>query len=140
MIKPLAPARGSVNSARGSVKSAGGSAASGVLLSIDRVASTVAEKSELRQTGADAVEMEAAGVAQKAIEYNLPFYCIRVVTDTANEDFPLDFNLMRDSAGRFNRMKILMAGWRVFPRLLELNKRSKAASQALGDFLDSIHF
>ncbi len=47
---------------------------SGKLLSIDRVASTAAEKAELRQTGADAVEMEAAAVATKAQEWNLPFY------------------------------------------------------------------
>jgi len=42
----------------------------------------VAEKADLRLTGADAVEMEAAAVAAKATEWNIPFYCVRVVTDT----------------------------------------------------------
>jgi len=107
---------------------------------MDRVASTAAEKAELSETGAGAVEMEAAGVAQKAQAFNIPFYCIRVVTDTANENLPLDFNLMRDSEGRFSRMKILVAGFRVFPGLLKLNKRSKAAAQALGDFLAGTRF
>jgi adenosylhomocysteine nucleosidase len=114
------------------------------LLSIDRVASTVAEKCELRKTtGAAAIEMEAAGVAAKAKEYNLPFYCIRVVTDTAAESFPLDFNRMRDANGRFSRTKIVVAALRrpsVFPKLIELNKRCKLASQALGDFIADTRF
>ncbi|HEV2689907.1 MAG TPA: hypothetical protein VGV35_15215, partial [Bryobacteraceae bacterium] len=76
-----------------------GAVKTGSLLSIDRVASTIAEKSELRRTGASAIEMEAAGVAAKAVEWNVPFFCIRVVTDTANESFPLDFNRLRDADG-----------------------------------------
>ena len=115
----------------------------GQLLSLDRVASTSAEKSELRKQGAAAIEMEAAAVSQKAREYNLPFYCIRVVTDTATESFPLDFNRLRDTNGRFSRTKILAAAFRrptVFPGLLKLNKRSKQAAQALGDFIADTRF
>jgi hypothetical protein len=111
----------------------------GKLLSMDHVASTVAEKTELRQTGADAVEMEAAAVAAKAQEWNLPFYAIRVVTDTAAESFPLDFNRMRDAAGRFDRARIITAAMRrpgvVIPELLKLNKRCKSAAKALGEFI-----
>ena len=115
----------------------------GQLLSLDRVASTTTEKSELRKQGAAAIEMEAAAVLQKAREYKLPFYCIRVVTDTAAESFPLDFNLLRDNNGRFSRTKILAAAFRqpsVFPALLKLNKRSKQAAQALGDFIADTRF
>ncbi len=116
----------------------------GKLLSVDRVVLTAAEKAELRRTGADAVEMEAAGVAAKAAEWNVPFYCIRVVTDTAAEDFPLDFNRMRDANGRFSRAKILSAAMRrpgvVFPELLKLNKRCRDASQALGNFIVDTSF
>jgi adenosylhomocysteine nucleosidase len=128
--QPLANARGSVRT--------------GKLLSIDRVISTAAERAGLRQTGADAVEMEAAAVAEKAAEWNIPFYCIRVVTDTAAESFPLDFNRMRDAEGRFSRSKILAAALRrpgsVLPELLKLNKRCKDASQALGDFIVDASF
>ena len=112
---------------------------SGKLLSMDRVASTAAEKAELRETGADAVEMEAAAVAAKAQEWNVPFYAIRVVTDTAAESFPLDFNRMRDAAGRFDRARIIAAALRrpgvIFPELLKLNKRCKSAAKALGEFI-----
>ena len=112
---------------------------SGKLLSIDRVVSSAAEKTDLRKTGADAVEMEAAAVAAKAAEWNLPFFCVRVVTDTAAESFPLDFNRMRDAAGRFDRARIITAALRrpgvVFPELLKLNKRCKSAAKALGEFI-----
>jgi adenosylhomocysteine nucleosidase len=111
----------------------------GKLLSMDRVASTAAEKSELRATGADAVEMEASAVADKAKEWNLPFYAIRVVTDTASESFPLDFNRMRDAEGRFDRTRIITAALRrpgvIFPELLKLNKRCRSAAKALGEFI-----
>jgi len=114
------------------------------LLSIDRVAATASEKSELHATtGAAAIEMEAAAVAEKARAYNLPFYCIRVVTDTAKESFPLDFNHMRDASGRFSRTKIVAAALRrpnVFPKLIELNKRCKLAAEALGDFIADTRF
>jgi adenosylhomocysteine nucleosidase len=115
----------------------------GALLSIDRVAVTPAEKSDLFKSGAVAIEMEAAGVATKAKEYNLPFYCIRVVTDTAEESLPLDFNQMRDASGRFSRTKILATAIRqpaIFPKLLKLNKGCKNASYALGDFIADIRF
>jgi adenosylhomocysteine nucleosidase len=115
----------------------------GKLLSLDHVASTSAEKSELRKQGAGAIEMEAAAVSQKAREYNLPFYCIRVVTDTSTESFPLDFNLLRDTNGRFSRTKILAAAFRrptAFPALIKLNNRCKDAAQALGDFIADTRF
>jgi adenosylhomocysteine nucleosidase len=117
---------------------------SGKLLSIDRVVSNAAEKTDLHQTGPDAVEMEAAGVALKAAQWNLPFYCVRVVTDTSTENFPLDFNRMRDADGRFSRIRIMAAALRrpgsVLPELLKLNKRFRDASRALGDFLVDASF
>ncbi len=115
----------------------------GILLSLDRVISTAAEKSHLHQTGADAVEMEAAGVAERAAHWNVPFSVIRVVTDTAHESFPLDFNQLRDREGRFDRVKILGAAFRkpaAFPALLRLNQRCKAASKALGDYIADTRF
>jgi len=126
-----------------SLADARGSVITGSLLSMDRVATGVAEKSELRKTGARAVEMEASAVAAKAVEWNVPFYCIRVVTDTANESFPLDFNRMRDADGRFSRAKIIGAVLlkpRVVPELMKLNKRCNAAAKALGDFVASCRF
>ncbi|HLJ44364.1 MAG TPA: hypothetical protein VKU01_00065 [Bryobacteraceae bacterium] len=116
----------------------------GHLVSQDRVACTVSEKSSLRDGGSSAVEMEAAGVMRVARESGIPFYCLRVVTDTASEDFPLDFNAMRDRDGRFSRARIVAAACRhpvrIFPRLMELQRTSKEASIALGDFIANCRF
>jgi len=116
----------------------------GKLLSINRVVSTAGEKSELGKAGADAVEMEAAVVAERAKRYNVPFYAVRVATDTFDESFPLDFNLMRSEDGHFSRAKIFAAALRrpvaVFPELMKLNKTTKRAAQALGDFLADARF
>lgn len=115
----------------------------GKLLSIDRVVSTAAEKAALAET-ADAVEMEAAAVATRAREWNVPFYAVRVVTDTWDETFPLEFNRMRSKDGRFSRARILGAAMRrplaVFPELMKLNSRTKRAARALGDFLADSRF
>jgi len=114
------------------------------LLSIDRVVSTAAEKAELGNAGADAVEMEAAAVAARAQQWNVPFYAVRVVTDASYETFPLDFNQMKRPDGRFSRARILGAALRrpfaVFPELIKLNGRTKRAARALGDFLADSRF
>ncbi len=116
----------------------------GKLLSMDRVVSTAAEKSALGKTGASAVEMEAAAVAARAQRWKIPFYAVRVVTDTSGETFPLEFNQMRGPDGRFSRVRILGAALRrplaVFPELIQLNRTTKRAAQALGDFLADSRF
>ena len=116
----------------------------GCLISTDRVAITPAEKAELRRTGASAVEMEAGAIAGFAKQEKIPFYCIRVITDTANESLPLDFNRMRGADGRFSRARILAAALRrpgvLIPELVRLNKRCKSAATALGDFIADCRF
>lgn len=116
---------------------------SGKLLSIDRVVTTAREKSELGGQ-ADAVEMEAAAVAGRAKQWDLPFYAVRVVTDTWNESFPLEFNHMRSEDGRFSRSRVMLAAlgkpFTVLPGLMKLNRTTKRASVALGDFLADARF
>jgi adenosylhomocysteine nucleosidase len=116
----------------------------GVLASIDRVAQTAAEKRDLRARGALAVEMEAAGVAAKASELNLPFYCVRSVTDLADESFRFDFNSALRSDGRFATMRLIAAACRrplsLLPELLRLGRRCRVASRALGEFIADCRF
>jgi len=116
----------------------------GVVASIDRVAQTAQEKRELRATGASVVEMEAAGVARKAAELNLPFFCIRSVTDLAEESFHFDLNYALRSDGRFDTMRLIAAACRrplsLLPELLRLWGRSRTASRTLGEFIASCRF
>ncbi len=115
-----------------------------IVFSTDHVVGTAQEKAELRKSGAGVVEMEAAGVASYAQQRGIPFYCIRVVTDSATQDFPIDFNQVRDSEGRFSRLRIVARAARdplnLIPELIKLNKRLKAAAYELGDFVASCEF
>ena len=111
----------------------------GPVLSQDRVADSAAEKARLVRTGAIAVEMEAGGVAACVRRRNIPLFCVKVVTDTARDSFPLDFNRMRNSRGAFSRAMIARAALRhpflLFPRLMELDRKCEKAAVVLGDFL-----
>jgi hypothetical protein len=88
--------------------------------------------------------MEAGILAARAREWNVPFFCIRAVTDTATETFSLDFNRMRNQDGRFSRARIVTAAMRrpavLVPELRKLNRRCKQASEALGEFVDHCRF
>lgn len=116
----------------------------GILVSIDRVAQTAEEKRNLRRSGAAAVEMEAAGLLSRVREWKVPFYCIRSVTDLANESFDIDFNAVRKSDGRFSTPRILAAAigrpLTVGPELLELRNRCTAAARSLGEFIADCSF
>lgn len=114
------------------------------LLSINRVAVLVEEKRSLAAaTGAGVVEMEAAGVAVEAARHGSPFYCVRVVSDCLEEELPMDFNLYRDSKGRFSRLRIAAAcvlrPWAV-PALLRFDKRCRWSAGILGDCLVNARF
>lgn len=109
------------------------------IYSSDRVAVTASEKSSLRaKTGAAAVDMESAAIAKKAAEWGVAFHAIRAVSDCAEEDMPLDFNVYRDSVGRFSRGRIALAAlarpFTAIPGLLRLDRNCRIAAESLGDF------
>jgi adenosylhomocysteine nucleosidase len=113
--------------------------ASGEISSSDRVVVTAGEKRQLSEkTGAIAAEMEAGAVKRIAAAWGVPFYCVRAVSDTANEDMPLDFNLYRDGAGRFSLPKIAVAAisrpFTRIPALKRLEANCNVASESLGAF------
>lgn len=116
----------------------------GSILSIDRVAQTAEEKRELRATGALAVEMEAAAVARAAAERCLPFYCVRAVTDLAEESMANDFNRALRSDGHLDTIFILRGAFcrptSRIPELLRLRRRCARAAEALGDFFVGCRF
>jgi adenosylhomocysteine nucleosidase len=117
----------------------------GEVSSSDRVIVTAAEKRALwEKTGAIAAEMEAGAVKKTADSWGVPFYCVRAVSDTANEDMPLDFNLYRDQAGRFSLPKIALAAisrpFTRIPALRRLEANCNVASESLGAFFADCRF
>jgi adenosylhomocysteine nucleosidase len=127
-----------------SLPSTGRPFASGILISGDRFVGTVEEKRALHATGAGAVEMEALAVASRAAKNGIPFYCIRVVSDRATDEFEIDFNQMRDASGRFQLPRIVLHALAKpasrFPELMKLKRNSESAAKALGDFFDDCRF
>ncbi|MBV9302628.1 MAG: hypothetical protein JOY62_04310 [Acidobacteriaceae bacterium] len=112
----------------------------GVLISEDRIFNFASEKEKLRHNGAVAVDMEAAGVAARTRRAGLPFYCIKAVSDRADESFPLDLNTMRTREGRIRRAKIgvhALTHPKLISALFHWKRRSEDAAKALGSFLVS---
>jgi len=122
----------------------GRAAGSGTIRSVDRVVRRAAEKSKLRAEGGIAVEMEAAGVAERAGALGAAFSCVRVVTDLAGEDLANDFNRALRSDGHFDTMRILRESLRHpaarIPELIRLQQRCVRASLTLGDFFADCRF
>jgi adenosylhomocysteine nucleosidase len=120
-----------------------GPAVRGRLLTIDAVAQDPATKAGLRQTGADAVDMEAAALARAAQARQLPFYCVRAVSDDARTSFEVDFNAARRADGTFSGWRIAaQAGlsprrWR---HLMDLKRAGERASRNLAAFFEHCRF
>jgi adenosylhomocysteine nucleosidase len=108
----------------------------------DRIAVTVAEKQKLRaETGADAVEMESAAIHAVCRERGISCATIRVISDTAGEDLPLDFNQLSkpDQSLDYGRLAwaIAKAPWKI-GALLELQKKTRFAAEQLAAVLEKM--
>jgi nucleoside phosphorylase len=116
----------------------------GIVASIDHIAQTASEKKKLRATGASVVEMEAAGVARASEDLDIPFYCVRAVSDLADEDFANDFNAALTEEGKFSVTKLvggaLASPGKRFGELLRLQRRTALAAKNLGEFLGNCNF
>ena len=112
---------------------------SGLVYSGSKIARTSTEKKNLRATGAILIEMEAAGVAAMAEQLAVPFYCVRVVSDRADETFFIDFDKFLMPDGRFNVSILLKYALahplKGFAELLRLQRRTSDAAKRLGEFL-----
>jgi adenosylhomocysteine nucleosidase len=72
-----------------------------IFLSTNRVLATGRDKAAARsQSGADAVEMESAVIRQLCHERGIPSATLRVISDTADENLPFDFNRFLGPSGQ----------------------------------------
>jgi adenosylhomocysteine nucleosidase len=82
-------------------------------------------------------------VSREASARGVPFYCIRVISDEAGEDLPLDFNRFRKPDGRLSRARILAGVLQhpgKIPALMKLDRSANLASRALGEFLANCQY
>jgi len=103
---------------------------------VDRIIATAAEKAGLwNATGADAVDMESAAIRALCREANLPCATVRVISDAAQDNLPLDFNqyLRSDQGLHYGKLLLgLLASPRAIKPLITLNQHTRAAARKLG--------
>lgn len=112
-------------------------------MTVDRIVQSARVKAELAASGAEAVDMESAAVAAVAAEYGARFYCLRVISDAANADLPLDFNraVRRDGSLSVRNLALQAvlrpAAWK---GLLDLRRNANVAAAALARCLARCDF
>ena len=107
-----------------------------------RVAITSEEKQRLwRGMGSDAVEMESESIRDYCRERDIPSATVRVISDTALEDLPLDFNTLLSPAQKIHYGKLTWALVRAPFKLAELlafQQKTVDAAKSLGEFLTKV--
>jgi adenosylhomocysteine nucleosidase len=110
--------------------------------SADRVATTVAEKQALwKETGADAVEMESQIIRAICRAHEIPSATIRVISDAAHEDLPLDFNVLMTAEQKLNYGRLalaLLGSPKKIPDILRLQRQTQAAARNLAQVLTRV--
>ena len=105
----------------------------------ERMAVTVAEKSALRrETAADAVEMESRWIHELCRVRRILCATVRVISDTASETMPLDFNKLTTAGMKMDFVKLafaLLAAPNKIPALLRLQRQTQCAAGVLAEFL-----
>jgi len=105
-----------------------------LLTSAVAIEDAAAKAAAFRETGAVAVDMESAGVAQIAALNKLPFVAVRAIVDTAGDTLPPAV-IAAGTEGRVRLARLILGivrSPREIAAVLRLAKRYRAAIHALG--------
>lgn len=121
----------------GSLKAAG--AIPGRFLCAERVMATAGEKKRAwAATHLDAVEMESGVIRELCRGRGIPSATVRVISDVADQDLPIDFNRFMTPDQRIDYVRLVWALARSpakVPRLLRFAGESRAATRQLAKVL-----
>ena len=108
----------------------------------DRIITTAEEKKALRQlTGMDAVEMESGVIRALCRERGIPSATVRVISDDATQDLPMDFNKLSGADGNISYLKLAIALAKspgLVPKLMHFQRELDACSRRLGGILHGL--
>lgn len=111
------------------------------IVTVDRVAATVAEKQRLAaETGADVVDMETWAVARAALDAGAPCRCLRIVSDAAGDSLPPEIARLTEAASPWRRLGAALRTVGSRPAaaadLWKLYERAVVDSRSLADALE----
>jgi hypothetical protein len=109
------------------------------LLSVDKLAATADEKSQLAPF-ANAADMESFAILSAARTHAIPAVAIRVISDSLHQDLPAGVNTLVNDTGAVNVSgvaKYVVSHPFAMPGLISLGRRSKSAAETLERFLES---
>ncbi|MFZ0821335.1 MAG: hypothetical protein WAM91_14800 [Candidatus Acidiferrales bacterium] len=110
-----------------------------MFVTTDKIVRSAEEKIRLAARG-EAVEMESYHVLRAATKARVPCVAIRAVSDTSEENLPVDFEQVVDRAGHVRWPRMIREVGRHPGRvsaLIRFGGRSKSAATRLADFLDN---
>lgn len=114
-------------------------ARSGTYHCAPKVAITAQEKAALyAQTRCDAVEMESGIIRELCLKRGIPAATVRVISDTAQENLPLDFNTLMTPEMNMHFGKLALALVKSpgkIPELIRFGNRVKSSAQKLAQTL-----
>lgn len=104
-----------------------------------RVVARADEKQALGQSvGADAVEMESSAIHQVCRARKVPCATVRVISDVASEDLPMDFNEIMTPTLEISFLRLggmLLRRPSLVPGLIRFQKGLGQSAEKLADFL-----
>lgn len=108
------------------------------LFTTDRVFVKASQKQSC-SSRAQSVDMESFDIVKQAKAWGARAVVVRAISDTADEDLPINFNDTLSNTNQISLAKVLrelMKNPLVLPGLLRFGKQSQRAAQRLANFLD----
>jgi adenosylhomocysteine nucleosidase len=85
-------------------------------------------------SGAIAVDMESAAIAQAAAAVGVPFLLVRTVSDRVGDDLPMDFNLWLTPGGRVRAFVQVVQRPAILCALFRMKRQVEQGAQTLTRF------